>query len=82
MQQARRLQQEVVRCLEDLVARVATLEARQARLRAAQPIPTTWRLAVAFQLSGPGGRLPIVRQVRQGCLLEGADRRSERRELL
>ena len=35
------------------------------RLRVPQPIPTTWRLAVAYQLSGPGGRLPTVRQVRQ-----------------
>eukprot|EP00966_Prymnesium_polylepis_P024322 560193-Prymnesium_polylepis.1 len=32
--------------------------------RAAKPIPTTWRLAVADQLSGgAGGRLPTVRQV-------------------
>eukprot|EP00966_Prymnesium_polylepis_P326486 7382397-Prymnesium_polylepis.1 len=34
------------------------------RLRATQPIPTTCRLAVAFQLSGPGDRLPIGRQVK------------------
>eukprot|EP00966_Prymnesium_polylepis_P216627 5014852-Prymnesium_polylepis.1 len=32
-----------------------------------QSLPTTWRLAVTFQLSGPEGRLPTVRQVQQGA---------------